>query len=196
MALLAELLGPFKDLTHQKSAQGILECFLRILDVLGFPENMVRIPQEVAGLESPVVRTMLKRDMKAYARLQDLIQASAGEVSLAIKLFRIKDGYPLLSQFYSTFRLGLNNALLLDERNPNVVRISQWLEMRGRSFDYIFAGGLSADRFPLREEVNFILPEAPHKMFRMRNLIDESRHLFSHVLRNTRKRLYLSFPRY
>ncbi len=196
MALLAELLGPFKDLSNQKSAQGILECFLRILDTLGFPENMVRIPQEAAGLESPVVRAMLKRDMKAYARLQDLIQASVGEVSLARKLFRINDAYPLLSQFYSIFRARLNSALLLDERNPNVVRISQWLEMRGRSFDYIFAGGLSADRFPLREEVNFILPEAPHKMFRMRDLIDESRHLFSHVLRNTRKRLYLSFPQY
>jgi RecB family exonuclease len=196
MALLAELLGPFQDLTNQKSAQGILECFLRILDTLGFPENMVRIPQEAAGPESPVVRAMLKRDMKTYARLQDLMQASVGEVSLARKLFRINDGYPLLSQFYSTFRIRLNNALLLDERNPNVVRISQWLEMRGRSFDYIFAGGLSADRFPLGEEANFILPEAPHKMFRMRDLIDESRHLFSHVLRNTRKRLYLSFPRY
>lgn len=195
-ALLAELLGPFKDLTNQKNARGILECFLRILDTLGFPENVVRTPQSAAGRESPVVRAMLKRDMKAYARLQDLIQASVGEVSLARKLFRINDGYPLLSQFYSAFRIRLNSALLLDERNPNVVRISQWLEMRGRSFDYIFAGGLSADRFPLREEANFILPEAPHKMFRTRNLVDESRHLFSHVLRNTRKHLYLSFPRY
>jgi RecB family exonuclease len=195
-ALLAELLDPFKDLTNQNSAQGILECFLRILDALGFPENMVRTPQGAAGSESPVVRAMLKRDMKAYARLQDLIQASAGEVSLARKLFGINDGYPLLSQLYSAFRIRLNSALLLDERNPNVVRISQWLEMRGRSFDYIFAGGLSADRFPLREEANFILPEAPHKMFRTRDPFDESRHLFSHVLRNSRKRLYLSFPRY
>ncbi|MGD8229764.1 MAG: exodeoxyribonuclease V subunit gamma, partial [Desulfobacteraceae bacterium] len=196
IALLAELLGPFKDLSNQKSAQGILKCFLWILDVLGFPENMVRIAQETAGPESPVLRAMLKRDMKAYGRLQDLIQASVGEVSLARKLFRINDGYPLLSQFYSTFRMRLHNALLMDARNPNVVRISQWLEMRGRSFDYIFAGGLSADRFPLREEANFILPEAPHKMFRTRDLIDESRHLFSHVLRNTRKRLFLSFARY
>jgi ATP-dependent helicase/DNAse subunit B len=196
ITVLGETLISFKELGNQKSSEGTVECFLRILDTLGFPENLVRIPEETPGIESEVVRAMLKRDMKAYAQLQDLIQASVGEVSLARKLFRINDGYPLLSQFYSTFRLRLNNALLLDERNPNVVRISQWLEMRGRSFDYIFAGGLSADRFPLREEVNFILPEAPHKMFRMRDLIDESRHLFSHVLRNTHKRLYLSFPRY
>ena len=157
---------------------------------------MVRIPEEAAGLEPEVVRGMLKRDMKAYTLMQNLIQASAGEVRLALDLFSIGDGYPLLSQFYSTFRLRLNNAYLLDERNPNVIRISQWLEIRGRAFDYIFAGGLTADEFPLKEEVNFILPEAPNKMFRMRDLNDESKHLFSHLLRNTRKRLYLSFPQY
>jgi ATP-dependent helicase/DNAse subunit B len=196
IALLGERLIPFKELADQKSPQGVLACFSRILDVLGFPENMVRIPEEAAGLEPAVLRAMLKRDMKAYALMQDLIQASAAEVRLARDLFRIKDGYPLLSQFYATFRLRLNNAYLLDERNPNVIRISQWLEIRGRAFDYIFAGGLTADEFPLKEEVNFILPEAPNRMFRMRELVDESKHLFSHLLRNTRKRLYLSFPRY
>ncbi len=196
IAMLGETLIPFKELTNQKSPEGILECFLRILDMLGFPENVVRIPEETAGLESEVVRAMLRRDMKTYSLLQALIQASAGEVRLARELFRTKDGYPLLSQFYSTFRLRLNNSFLLDERNPNVVRISQWLEIRGRSFDYVFAGGLTADQFPLREAVNFILPETPSKMYRMRDLIDESKHLFSHLLRNYRKCLYLSFPRY
>ena len=33
-------------------------------------------------------------------------------------------------------------------------------------------------------------------MFRIRDPIDESKHLFSHLFRNYRKRLYLSFPRY
>lgn len=196
IALLGERLIPFQELANQRSPRGIQGCFLRILDVLGFPENMVRIPEEAVGLESQVLKAMLKRDMKAYAVMQDLIQASAGEVGLARDLFRIKGGYPLLSQFYTTFRLRLNDAYLLDERNPNVIRISQWLEIRGRAFDYIFAGGLTADEFPFKEEVNFILPEAPNKMFRMRDLTDESKHLFSHLLRNTRKRLYLSFPRY
>jgi RecB family exonuclease len=196
IAVLGETLIPFKELIYQKSPEGILECLLRILDMMGFPENVVKIPEETAELESQVVRSMLRRDMKAYSLLQALFQASAGEVRLAGELFRTKDGYPLLSQFYSAFRFRLNNAFLLDERNPNVVRISQWLEIRGRSFDYVFAGGLTADQFPFREEVNFILPEAPNKMYRMRDLIDESKHLFSHLLRNTRKCLYLSFPRY
>ncbi len=196
IAVLGETLISFKKLSNQKTPEGIGECFLRILDRLGFPENVVRIPEETPGLESEVVRAMLRRDMKAYSLLQALIQASAGEVRLARELFETKDGYPLLSQFYSTFRLRLNNDFLLDERNPNVVRISQWLEIRGRCFDYVFAGGLIADQFPLREEVNFILPEAPNKMYRMRDLMDESRHLFTHLLRNYRKCLYLSFPRY
>ena len=196
IAMLGETLIPFKELTHQKSPEGILECFLGILDRLGFPEHVVRIPEETPGLASEVVRSMLRRDMKAYSLLQGLIRASAGEARLARELFRTKDGYPLLSQFYSTFRLRLNKAFLLDERNPNVVRISQWLEIRGRSFDYVFAGGLTADQFPLREPVNFILPETPSKMYRMRDLMAESKHLLSHILRNTRKCLYLSFPRF
>jgi RecB family exonuclease len=196
IAILGETLIPFKELTNQKRPEGILECLLRILDTMGFPENIVKIPEQTAGLESQSVRAMLRRDMKAYSLLQALLRASAGEVRLARELFRTKDGYPLLSQFYSTFRFRLNNAFLLDERNPNVVRISQWLENRGRSFDYVFAGGLTADQFPFREAVNFILPEAPNKMYRMRDLTDESKHLFSHLLRNTRKCLYLSFPRY
>jgi len=196
IALLRERLKPFKELTRQKSPQGILEGFFLILHMLGFPENIARIPEVAAGLESAVVRAMVKRDMKAYALLKDLMQASASEVRLARELFGIKDGYPLLSQFYATFRLKLNNAYLLDEPNPNVIRISEWLEIRGRSFEYIFAGGLTAESFPLREEVNFILPENPHAMFRRRDLMDESKHLCSHLLRNYRKRLYLSYPRY
>ncbi len=196
IAVLGETLIPFKELSNQKSAEGIADCFLRILDRLGFPEKVVRIPEDTPKLESDVVRAMLRRDVKVYALLRALIEASTGEVKLARELFGTKEGSPLLSQFYSTFRLRLHNAFLLDERNPNVVRISQWLEIRGRSFDYVFAGGLTADQFPLKEEVNFILPEAPNKMYRMRDPIDESKHLFSHLLRNTRKCLYLSFPRY
>jgi hypothetical protein len=150
IAVLGETLIPFKELSNQRSPEGIAECFLRILDRLGFPENVVRIPEETPGLESEGVRAMLRRDIKAYSLLQALIQASTGEMRLARELFGRKDGYLLLSQFYSTFRLRLNNAFLLDERNPNVVRISQWLEIRGRSFEYVFAGGLTADEGPHR----------------------------------------------
>jgi len=194
--LLAKQMNAFHGLATQQGPEGIVQSFFQVLDSLGFPEHILSLWQEVPGLEPEVVRTMLKRDVKAYRTLKDLVLTSANELRIAGEVFGNLDGHPLLSQFYSAFKQRLNNAYLVDEPNPNVVRISQWLEIRGRSFDYVFAGGLTADKFPLREEANFILPEVPHRMFRMRDRVNESKHLFSHVLRNARRRLYLSFPQY
>jgi hypothetical protein len=193
--LLYKKLKPFQDLADQDSPQGIIKRFSGILNELGLPENIVDVPHRGIGFGPRAVRAMIKRDLKAYLILNELISSSAKELVIADELFRIRAGHDLLSSFYSVFRYRLDRAYLLDERNPNVIRISQWLETRGRSFDYIFAGGLTADRFPLREEINFILPESP-KIFRIQDSVDLSRHLFSHVLRNYRKRLYLSYPRY
>ena len=44
--------------------------------------------------------------------------------------------------------------------------------------------------------MDFILPESPGKVFRLSDTVDLSKHLFSHLLRNYRKRLYFSYPRY
>jgi len=194
--LFETILGPFQALANQKNPQGIVDCFLGILDMLGFPENIVNVLEGSPDLDPGMIRVMVKRDMKAYSLLKGLVLTSASEVGIARELFGIREGHELLSLFHSTFRSKLNNAYLLDERNPNIIRISEWLEIRGRSFDYIFAGGLTADRFPFREDVNFILPESPSRMFRILDPIDQSKHLFSHLLRNYRERLYLSYPRY
>ncbi|MBW2609543.1 MAG: exodeoxyribonuclease V subunit gamma [Deltaproteobacteria bacterium] len=194
--LLEQRLRSFQALANQTSPQGILERFFRILEMLGFPENIVDVLDRPSDLNPNMIREMVKRDVKSYSILRDLVQTSAGELRIAGELFQIREGRDLLSRFSSIFRHRLNSAYLLDESNPNVIRVSQWLETRGRSFDYIFSGGLTADRFPLREDMNFILPDSPNRMFRIPDLIDQSRHLFSHLLRNYRKRLYVSYPRY
>jgi ATP-dependent helicase/DNAse subunit B len=93
------------------------------------------------------------------------------------------------------FRYRLNDLFVLDQQHPNVVRISQWLEIQGRSFDYIFAGGLTADRFPFQDDIHFIFSNFPPAMFRTPEPMDLFRYLFSHILRNYRKGLYLSYPR-
>ena len=196
MDLLERGLTLFEDLSNQRHPQDIVKGVFRILDLLGLPENMVQFPENGIGPEPAMMRMMISRDIKAYTLLRDLVLTSANEVRLAKELFGIEGGDVLLSRFYSVFKSGLGGTYLMDARNPNVVRVSEWLEMRGRSFDYVFAGGLIADRFPLREPVDFILPEAPNRMVRIRDPIDQSKHLFSHLLRNCRNRLYLSFPRY
>ena len=194
--LLAKQMTAFHGLATQQGPEGIVQSFFQVIDSLGLPEQILSLWQEVPDVEPEVVRTMLKRDVKAYRTLKDVVQASANELRITGEVFGSLDGYPLLSQFYAVFKQRLNNAYIVDEPNPNVIRISQWLEIRGRSFDYVFAGGLTTDKFPLREEANFILPEVPHRLFRMRDRVDESKHLFSHVLRNARRRLYLSYPQY
>ncbi len=196
MDLLERGLTLFEDLSNQRHPQDIVKGISRILDLLGFPENIIQFPENGIGPEPEMIRMMITRDIKAYTLLRNLVFTSANEVRLARELFGIRGGDALLSRFYDAFKSGLSQTYLMDTRNPNVVRVSEWLEMRGRSFDYIFAGGLIADRFPLREPVDFILPEAPHRMFRLRDPIDQSKHLFSHLLRNCRNRLYLSFPKY
>ncbi len=194
--LLERGLTFFRDLSNQRHLQNIVGGVFRILELLGFPDNLVSPPEKGSGPDPAVTRTIGHRDIKAYTLLRELVLTSANEVRLAKELFGISSGEALLSRFYSAFKSGLSQTFLLDARNPNVVRVSEWLEMRGRSFDIIFAGGLIADKFPLREVADFILPEAPNKMLRIIDPVEQSKHLFSHVLRNCRNRLYLSFPRY
>jgi RecB family exonuclease len=196
MDLLERGLTFFEDLSNQRHPQEIVKVFFRILDLLGFPESIVQFPENGIGPEPAMMRMVIRRDIKAYTLLKDLVLTSANEVRLAKELFGIGSGDVLLSRFYDVFKSGLGRSYLMDTRNPNVVRVSEWLEMRGRSFDYVFAGGLIADKFPLREPVDFILPEARNRMIRIRDPIDQSKHLFSHLLRNCRNRLYLSFPRH
>ena len=194
--ILQQKLMPMMDLLSQDNPQVITDIFLNIIEMFGFPENIISIPNHSFQVEMNPFQSMLKRDVKAYTLLKDLLQKSLKELQIQKDLFHVKGGYELLSGFYSLYKANLNNTYILDERDPNVIRISQWLETRGRCFDYIFAGGITADRFPIKEETSFILSDSYHTVFRKPDPIDEARYLFSHVLRNHRKRLYLSYPRF
>jgi len=194
--LLADTLKPFKGLIEQDNAYDIENIFSILLKDLGFPENIVDIPDST-DIPNPLGHNkMIRRDIKAYSLLKDLVSTSASELMIDNELFSVGSGRNLLLKFFRIFRNRLEASYLLDEQDPNVIRVSQWLEIRGRSFDYIFAGGLTDKAFPLREETNFISPEPSRNIFRVPDNIDMSRHLFSHLLRNYRKGLYLSSPGY
>ncbi|MBN1849956.1 MAG: PD-(D/E)XK nuclease family protein [Deltaproteobacteria bacterium] len=195
---IQQRLQPFLKMLHQDNPQNISELFFSILDDLGLPGNLAFIPDETvkdpAGAND--IQKNLKRDIRIYSILVELIKATEKELGITRKfLFESIHGHDLLQRFYTGFKNRLSSAFLLDERNPNVIRVSQWLEVRGRAFDYIFAGGLTSDKFPFQEEIDFILSHSPSHMFRIPDPMDHSRYLFSHVLRNYRKRLYLSYPR-
>jgi len=194
--IMLEGLEPFSDLLNQRTPRMIVSCLERILEAIGFPENIVNINKDITNLEPTAIRAMLRRDLKAFGDLRALATASAEELEVEQHLFQAASGHALLDRYVTIFRTRLNDRYLLDERNPNVVRISEWLEIRGRSFDTVFAAGLTADAFPPGEEIDFILSETPNRIFRRPDMMDQGKHLFSHLLRNYRKALYLSYPRY
>jgi ATP-dependent helicase/DNAse subunit B len=192
--LLADNLKSFKSLIDQDNPYNMANIFSGLLKDLGIPGNIINIPQFAETSSAFGDARMTGRDIKAYSLLKDIISASASELILDNDLFSARSGRDLLSGFYRIFRNRLDDSYLLDEQDPNVIRVSQWLEVRGRSFDYIFAGGLTDKSFPLKQETSFICPEPSRYFFRTPDNIDMSRYLFSHILRNYRKGLYLSCP--
>ena len=101
----------------------------------------------------------------------------------------------MLASFLRTFRNRINNSYLHDERNPDVIRVSQLLEIRGRSFDYLFAGGLTSGRFPDKERPDFIIPEASRAIFRIIDPVDQAKQLFSSILKDYNRTLFISYPK-
>ena len=188
------VLEPFTALMNCKMPEKIREVFEGLIHLLGFPLNIMEVNNRNIGLDPDAKRVLLKRDIRSYTLLNELLNISHREVNLARRLFNIEKSDILLSAFFKTFTARINNKYLLDERNPDVVRVSQWLETRGRTFEYVFAGGLTAGRFPLRDEPDFIIPESSRGIFRIMDPIVYSKHLFSNLLKNYRKRLYLSYP--
>lgn len=194
--LLGRKMEPFVLLAEQENPQDISSLIDEILDGFGFPGILINIPSFETGPERREVREIIRCDIKAYSLLKDLIISSEREVSIYHILFESIKGLKLLSKYYEAFRRRLNDSYILDERNQNVIRISQWLELRGRAFDYIFAGGMTSDDFPLKDSVDFIRESSLDSMFRDPDNNQQSRYLFLHVLKNFRKRLYISYPRY
>ncbi len=192
--IFKSVLSPFTDLADCGTPEKIVEIFKKIIRFLGFPMNIIDLNNHDTGLEHAAKRGLLKRDIKAFTLLNDLLNISHKEINLAQRLFNIKKSNALLAAFYNTLNNRINNTCLLDERNPDVIRVSQWLETRGRSFDYVFAGGLTASRFPLKEEPDFIIPESSRGIFRIIDPVDQSKQLFSSLLKNYEKQLYLSYP--
>lgn len=194
--ILRIALDPFKKFHECDSPESIRDTFNEILCHLGFPLNIFDIDSGELDIHKNNKSRILKRDIRAFSLLNELIDSAKRESELSVKLFNIKKNRTVLISFYEAFKNRIDNKYLLDERNPNVIRVSQWLETRGRSFDYLFAGGLTANRFPLKEEADFIIPETSRRTFRIIDPIDQSKYLFINLLKNYRKRLFLSYPEY
>jgi hypothetical protein len=191
--LFSAMIRPFITLTEKETPEEVVEVYKEIVALLGFPANILWSGKGDNGLAPDIKRGLLKRDIRAFTLLNELLVTSQKEARLEQRLFGTKKG-EIAALFLKTFRNRINDRYLLDERNPDVIRVSQWLETRGRSFDYLFAGGLTSGSFPLRERFDFIIPEASRGIFRVIDPVDQSKQLFCSILKNYEKGLFLSYP--
>jgi hypothetical protein len=192
---LKENVRPFEDLLRGRDPRGIVKALIHLLDIFGVQGNIVLPLKDERGLGREVIDRIIRRDIRAFNTLKDLALRAARELEKIESYLAYSKGAPLLERFKKVFDILINRTRVMEDHQRGVLDISEWADIVGCSFDFVFAGGLSADEFPLKEPDDFIIPESSGGHLRRVDLTDQSRHLFSHILCNCKKDLYLSYPR-
>ena len=186
---------PFGDLLSKKDPRDIAQALFHLLDIFRIPRNIFSLLKDKRGLQRGAIERIIIRDVRAFYTLKDLALRAAMELEKAESYLTYPRGTPLLERFKKVFGILVNRTRIGEDHQKGAVDISEWTDIVGRSFDVVLAGGLSADGFPLKEPDEFIVPESLGGHLGKIDLTDQSRHLFSHILCNCRKDLYLSYPR-
>jgi ATP-dependent helicase/DNAse subunit B len=200
-AFVRQLLGlrkniePFRDLGTKKSPKEAVKALFYVLDMFGVQENVLFILKQENGTDLEARERIIRRDMRAFNTLKDLLVRTARDLEKAESYLPFSKDAPLLERFEREFNALLSRTRITEDYCKGAVDISEWADIVGCSFDYVFAGGLSADEFPLRQPDDFIMPESTLGPLKKVNPADLSRNLFSHILCNYRKGLYLSYPK-
>jgi ATP-dependent helicase/DNAse subunit B len=200
-AFVRELFGlkkniePFKDLRAKKSPKEAVQALFYLLDMFGVQKNVLSILKGGTGTDLEARERIIRRDMRAFNTLKDLLVRTARDLEKAESYLPFSNDAPLLGRFKQGFDTLLSRTRITEDYCKGAVAISEWVDIMGCSFDYVFAGGLSADEFPLGEPDDFIMPESSLGPLKKVNLTDLSRNLFSHILCNYRRGLYLSYPK-
>ncbi|UCE34717.1 MAG: exodeoxyribonuclease V subunit gamma, partial [Deltaproteobacteria bacterium] len=200
-AIVRQLFGlkkniePFRDLRAKKSPKEAVQALFYLLDMFGVQKNVLSLLKGGNGTDLEARERIIRRDMRAFNTLKDLLVRTARDLEKAESYLPFSKDAPLLERFKKGFNTLLSRTRITEDYCKGAVDISEWTDMVGCSFDYVFAGGLSADEFPLREPDDFIMPESSLGPIKKVNPTDLSRNLFSHILCNYRKGLYLSYPK-
>ena len=192
---LRENVKPFGDLLHRKYPQEIVQALFCLLDIFGIQKSILLLLKDETGLHREVIEGIIRKDIRAFNTLKDLGIRAGRELEKSESYLASGNGTPLLERYKRGFTILLNRTRVMEDHYKGAIDISEWADIAGCSCDFIFAGGLSADEFPLKEPDDFIMPESSGGRLSKTDLTDESRHLFSHALCNYRKDLYLSYPR-
>jgi RecB family exonuclease len=186
---------PFGDLVSAEDPRDIAKALFHLLDIFRIPRNIFSLIKDKRGLQQGVIDRIITRDVRAFYALKDLALKAAMELEKAESYLTYPTGTSLLDRFKKVFGILINRTEIREHPRKGAVDISEWTDILGRSFDVVFAGGLSTDGFPLKEPDGFIVPESLGGRLGKIDLMDQSRHLFSHLLCNCRKDVFISYPR-
>ncbi len=192
---LNESLKPFGNLLRKRNPKETVQGLFYLLDIFGIQNKILLLLKDEKGLDREVIERIIRRDIRALNTLKDLAIRVARDLEKTESYLASSKSIPLLERFKRGFNRLLNRTRIVEDLYKGAVDISEWPDVMGCSFDFIFAGGLSADEFPLKEPDDFIIPESSGGHLRKIDLVDQSRHLFSHILCNYRNDLYLSYPK-
>ena len=192
---LEKNIEPLRNLLNKTRPREVVQDLFYLLDMFGVQKNVLSLLKDERGSDREAIERIIRRDMRAFDSLKDLTVRTARDLERTESFIASTKSTPLLERFKRGFDTLLNRTRIIEDRLRGSIDISEYPDIMGCSFDYIFTGGLSADEFPLREPNDFIIPESSTGPLRKTDYTDLSRHLFSHILCNCRKDLYLSYPR-
>jgi RecB family exonuclease len=192
---LKQNVKPFGDLLSQQYPHKIVQNLFYLLDIFGIQKNILSLLKDEIGLHRQVAERIIKRDVRTLYTLRDLAIKAAKELEKVELYTAARSRAPLLERFRRHFIDLVNRSRIKEYYQRGAVGISEWDDIIGCSCDYIFAGGLTADEFPLKEPYDFIVPDSSERYLRKIDLADQSRYLFSSSLCNYRQCLYLSYPK-
>jgi len=190
-----ENIKPFEDLLRINDPGAFLQALLRLLALFGIQKNILLLLKDGTGLTREETEKCIQRDIKSLNTLKDLAVKTARELERAEYFMPSAGNSSLLERFRNNFAALVSQSRIRETFRRGAVDISECADIIGFSPDYIFAGGLCSEEFPLKQPDDFIIPESSAPHLRRIDLTDQSRYLFSHLLRNYGRDLYLSYPK-
>ncbi len=188
-------LNLFRDLRQRTTPKEVVRGLFGLLDKFRVQKNVLSILKDENEQNREAAERIIKRDMMALNTLKDLTVKAARDLEKADSLMAWTSDASVLARFKAGFDALVNRTRIAQDRRKGTLDVSECADVLGCSFDYAFVGGLCAEEFPLRKPDGFILPESSLGPLRTTNFTDLSRHVFSYILCNSRKSVYLSYPR-
>jgi len=190
-----ENVQPFEELLNLKAPAAMVQALFHLISVFGIQENILLSLSNDSDLKWEQTESSIRRDASAFRTLKDLISKTARELDSEDLFMPQNKTTSLIERFRKGFWDAISKSSIKETYQKGAVAISEWSDIVGCSFDYIFAGGLCSNEFPLTEPDDFILPESSGPHLRKTDLTDQSRYLFTHLLRNYRHDVYISYPK-